>query len=83
MPANAQVGMKFQEEYAPGTAEDQGEIVGIDATDTVNGRTYKNVVRLLETDKLTSGQGHGDTKLFAPNVGPIRDETLLLVSYVP
>jgi hypothetical protein len=79
MPANPQVGQKFQEEFAPGVAEDEGEIVGIDSTDTINGVTYSNVIRMLEGDDLSSGQGHTDTKLFAPNVGAIRDETLLLV----
>lgn len=80
MPANPQVGQKFDQEFAPGTAEDEGEIVGIDSTDTVNGKTYSNVVRMLEGDDLASGQGHDDTKLFAPGVGPIRDEALLLTS---
>jgi len=83
MPAHPQVGMKFLEEFAPGTAEDEGEIVGIDSRDTVNGKAYSNVVRMLEGDDLSTGKGHTDTKLFAPNVGAIRDETLLLVSFTP
>lgn len=83
MPARPQVGQKFQQEFAPGVAEDEGQIVGIDSSDTVNGTTYHNVVRMLEGDDLASGQGHTDTKLFAPNVGAIRDEALLLVSFTP
>ena len=74
------VGQKFEQELAPGVAEDEGEIVGIDASDTVPAGTFHNVVRMLEGDDLASGQGHDDAKLFAPGVGPIRDEALLLLS---
>ena len=81
MPGNPFVGARYFEEIAPGVAEDQGEIVGVDETVTVPVGTFEHVVATVGTSNLDPSAL--DEKYYAPGVGNIVDEVLELVEITP
>ncbi len=71
LPAAPQVGQAFQQEVAPGVAEDEAEIAAIGETVEVPLGTYSDTVRLLEHNPLDGGTS---TKIYARDVGLLRDD---------
>lgn len=78
MPASPQEGMTFQQEMAPGVAEDQATILRTGRTVTVPAGTFENAIVVRDFNPLDGTRG---TKVYAPNVGLVRDGPLDLISY--
>jgi hypothetical protein len=76
MPAAPKPGMKFQQEVAPGIAEDEAKIVGSGPV-TVPAGTFHDTIRLREFNPLDGGKGY---KAYTRGVGLIVDDKLVLVS---
>lgn len=74
MPADPRPGMKYQNEVAPGVAEDEAKIVGIGPVRVPAGR-FANTIRIREFDPLTAEK---DRKVHAAGVGIIVDGVLSL-----
>lgn len=75
MPANPQPGMKYQNEIAPGVAEDEAQIVGFGPRVVPFGR-FTETIRIREHDPLDGGT---EFKVHAFSTGIIVDGTLELV----
>lgn len=82
MPANPISGARFQQELAPGVAEDRSEVLGIEDSFEVPAGTFENVLHTLDTNPLDE-ESEGDSKRYAPGVGLIQDEVQELVEIVP
>lgn len=78
MPASPEPGMTFQQELAPGVAEDQATIVRIGKTVTVPAGTFENTLLVRDFNPLDGSRG---TKIYAPDVGLINDGPLDLIRY--
>jgi hypothetical protein len=78
MPADPRVGMTFQMEGAPGVAADAGEIVARGVRVRVRAGTFKNTVRIRESNPLDRSVGF---KVFARSVGIVVDGPVSLVRY--
>jgi hypothetical protein len=78
MPADPQVGMTYQQESAPGIAEDQATIVSAGKTVTVPAGTFNDTIRVRDFNPLDGSRGF---KVYALDVGIIVDGPLSLVSY--
>lgn len=77
MPGQPLLGARYYQEFAPDAAMDRAEVVALDATlDTPAGR-FARCLRTLETSPLEPGAR--EYKLYAPGVGLVQDEDLLLV----
>jgi hypothetical protein len=74
MPADPKPGTKYQNEVAPGIAEDEAKIVGIGPL-TVPFGGFSNTIRIREFDPLTAEKDH---KVYAAGIGVIIDGTLSL-----
>jgi hypothetical protein len=79
MPASPEEGMTFQQEIAPGVAEDQATIVRTGRTVTVPVDTFENTIQVRDFNPLDGSRG---TKVYAPGVGLISDDSLDLIRYV-
>lgn len=79
MPASPQVGQAFQQEIAPGIAEDQSRIDALGERMVVPGGTFDDTVTMLDRDPLSGGE---DTKVYARGVGLIVDEAAQMTSFV-
>jgi hypothetical protein len=79
MPASPQVGQAFQQEIAPGIAEDQSRIDALGERTVVPGGTFEDTVTMLDRDPLSGGE---DTKVYARGVGLIVDEAAQMTSFV-
>jgi hypothetical protein len=77
MPANPQPGMTFQQEIAPGVAEDTATILRF-TTVTVPAGTFTNALLVRDFNPLDGSRG---TKVYAPGIGLVVDGPLELVSY--
>jgi hypothetical protein len=75
MPADPKPGMKYQNEIAPGIAEDEATIVGQGPWTVPFGR-FTETIRIRELDPLTGAKDH---KIHAAGVGIIADGILELV----
>jgi hypothetical protein len=78
MPADPQVAMTFQQEAAPGTAEDTTTITSAGRTVKTPAGTFTDTIRVRDFNPL---DGTKDTKSYARNIGLIQDGPLLLLSY--
>jgi hypothetical protein len=78
MPAHPRVGMTFHMEGAPGIAEDEGTIVDKGVRVRVPAGTFKNTIRIRETNPLSDDVSF---KVFARGVGIVIDGPLSLVRY--
>jgi hypothetical protein len=79
MPAVPTVNMTFQQEFAPGVAEDQAKIVGSGPV-TVAAGTFSDTIRVQELNPIDADKGD---KVYARDVGLIMDGTLGLVRCAP
>lgn len=78
MPADPQEGMTFQQEVAPGVAEDTATIVAIGRAVSTTAGTFTDTLRVRDFNPLDGSRG---TKYYARNVGLIQDGPLLLLSH--
>jgi hypothetical protein len=78
MPADPEVGMTFQQEVAPGVAEDTATILSEDRTVTTPADTFTDTIGVRDFNPL---DGTRSTKAYASGVGLIQDDKLLLLSY--
>jgi hypothetical protein len=78
MPGTVLLGARHYQEIAP-NAKDRAEIVADDVTMKTPAGTFKNCLRVEETSGLDPGEK--SYKTYAPGVGLIQDEDLLLTEY--
>lgn len=82
MPADPQVGQEFEQEKAPGVAEDRSKIVALDLTVETAAGSFEGCVR---TEDYAPLDDVTEFKLYCPDVGLVREEfesgSLDLVSY--
>ena len=79
MPAAPAVGMVFQQEVAPGVAEDRAEIEALGESTQVPAGTFTDTLRTTECTPLESNSN--ETKMYARGVGPIQDASLQLTDF--
>jgi hypothetical protein len=77
MPAEPQPGMTFQQEIAPGVAEDTATILRF-GTVRVPAGTFTNAITVRDFNPLDGSRG---TKVYAPGVGLVDDDGLQLIRY--
>jgi hypothetical protein len=77
MPASPQPGMTFQQEVAPGVAEDQATVKHTGRTTLPDG-TVANTITVQDFNPLDGSRG---TKVYAEDVGLIQDGPLRLISF--
>lgn len=75
--ASPRPGKRYFQEIAPGVAMDRVEVVSIDERVETPAGVFDHCVHLKETTPLEKGESH---KWYAPGVGMVRDDDLLLVS---
>jgi hypothetical protein len=78
MPANPQPGMTFQQEVAPGVAEDEATIVRTGTATLPDGRVV-NTITVRDFNPLDGSRG---TKVYGQGVGLIEDGPLRLLSII-
>jgi len=78
MPGTPEVGTSFQQEVAPGVAEDASTIIAIGQPFTVPAGSFDDTLETRDVNPLGGGV---DPKRYARGVGLIVDETLTLVSF--
>jgi hypothetical protein len=70
MPVDPKPGPAFYQEFRPGVAEDKGEVLGIHETVRTKSTTYRNVVRIRDTNPLDPTLVQN--KWYAPGVGVVK-----------
>jgi hypothetical protein len=80
MPADPQVGQAFQQEIAPGIAEDQAKVVALGEVTDVPAGTYEDTATLLDRNPLDGSQ---DEKVYASGVGLIVDGPTRMTEFTP
>jgi hypothetical protein len=80
MPAEPAAGMTFQQESAPGVAEDEATITRLGQVVTVPAGTFTDTLRTRDFNPLDGSRG---VKFYASGVGLIVDGPLDLVSVSP
>ena len=78
MPGTILLGARHYQEIAP-NAMDRAEIISDDVTMTTPAGTFRNCLRVEETSGLDPDEKY--FKTYAPGVGLIQDEDLLLIRY--
>lgn len=79
MSGNPVVGMKYFQELAPGVAMDRAEIISLSETLETSAGTFKSCLKTKESTSLNLSEI--EYKRYAPGIGLIQDENLLLTSY--
>lgn len=79
MPGLVLIGARYYNEIAPGLAMDRAEIVSVDETLKTPAGTFTNCLKIEETTPLEKGVR--EYKMYAPGIGLIKDENLLLTEY--
>ena len=79
MPGTYEIGYKYYQEIAPGKAMDRAEIMSVSETFKTPAGNYTNVLKTKETTPLEPKEK--EYKHYAPGIGLIQDEHLLLVKY--
>jgi hypothetical protein len=80
MPGTFLLGSRYQQEVAPGIAEDRGENVAMGLDVDVEAGHFSRCVQVLDTDPLDPGSS-GDLKTYCPGVGLTIDEDLELTEF--
>lgn len=80
MPSSPQIGEAFQQEIAPGIAEDQAKVVATGEKTVVPAGTFDDTVTMLDRNPL---DGSEDTKVYARGIGLIVDETVRMTEFIP
>ena len=88
MLAEPRVGDGYQQEFLPGVAEDQAEVLEIDGTVDLDLESYADVVVTADTTPLEPELE--EHKFYAPDIGLVAEETVrggdervVLTSYTP
>lgn len=76
MPGRITLGDRFCQELAPKQAMDRAEVVAIAEPVVTPAGTYANCVHFKETSAIESGPG--DHKWYAPGIGLVKDNRLVL-----
>ena len=71
MPADPQVGDEFEQERAPGVAEDQSTIIAVDESVETPAESFSGCVKTEDFDPIGGGK---ETKFYCPEVGLVREE---------
>ncbi|MGI8787167.1 MAG: hypothetical protein ACR2HG_05325 [Pyrinomonadaceae bacterium] len=79
MPGLALLGARYYQELAPNRAMDRAEIISLSETKTTPAGAFTNCLKTEETTPLEPREK--EYKLYAPGVGLIQDEDLLLTKY--
>lgn len=77
MPGRPAVGQSYNQERAPGVAQDHAEVLSTTESLTVPAGSFSDVLKTRETTPLEPGVE--EFKWYAPNVGLIKDGVLELV----
>ncbi len=76
MPGECLIGAAYYQEYAPKKAMDRARIQEVGATIKTPAGEFSNCLKVWEENPL---DGDSETKTFAPGIGLVQDEGLLLV----
>ena len=79
MPGTPKVAMRYYQELAPGVAMDRAEIVSLDETCKTPAGTFSKCMKVKESSGIDFFAK--EYKYYAPGIGLVRDEDLLLVKY--
>lgn len=79
MPGLALLGARYYQELAPGVAMDRAEIISISETKQTPAGTFAKCLKTEESSPLE--RGTKEFKYYAPGIGLIQDEDLLLTKY--
>jgi hypothetical protein len=79
MPGNPRLGMQYYQEIAPGVAMDRAEIVSLDETLTTPAGSFSKSLKTREGTALNPAER--EFKTYAPGIGLIQDQNLLLAEY--
>jgi hypothetical protein len=79
MPGGPAIGMKYYQEVAPGKAMDRAKVVSLDETLRTPAGIFRDCLKTQETTPLNSLEN--EYKTYAPDIGLIQDEKLLLTNY--
>lgn len=72
MPANPRVGMVFEQERAPGIAEDRSTVLAVNETVTVPAGTFNGCIKTEDENPL---DGLVENKWYCPGAGFVREAT--------
>ena len=72
MPTDPKVGDEFEQERAPGIAEDRSKVVAIDEIVETPAGSFSGCIKTEDLDPLS---GHKETKFYCPEVGLVREES--------
>lgn len=78
MPGDLEVEQTFQQEVAPGVAEDQTKLVALGEITEVPAGTFEDTATFLDRNPL---DGTEDRKVYARDIGLIVDEAAVLTDY--
>ncbi len=79
MPGLILLGARYYQEIAPGAAMDRAEIISAGETKTTPAGTFSNCLKTEETSAIEKGEK--EYKFYAPGIGLIQEEDLLLTKY--
>ena len=79
MPGTPQPKMRYYQEIAPGVAMDRAEVVSLDETCETPAGTFSGCLKVKESTLLNILEV--EYKYYAPDIGLIQDEDLVLTSY--
>ena len=79
MPGLAFLGARYYQEIAPGIAMDRAEIVSTSETVQTMAGKFNNCLKTVETTPIEAKEL--EYKLYAPGIGLIKDEDMILVKY--
>lgn len=79
MPGLVMLGARYYQEIAPGVAMDRAEIVSTSETLTTPAGKFVNCLKTLESTPVEPKEK--EYKLYAPGIGLIKDEEMLLVKH--
>jgi hypothetical protein len=71
MPASPDPGQKFEQERAPGIAEDRSTIIALDQTVTTDAGSFDGCIKTEDVAPLDDVREH---KFYCPDVGLVREE---------
>jgi len=79
MPGKPEVGMKYYQEFAPDIAMDRAEVINLDEVLDTPAGTFTDCLKTKEGTALNKKER--EFKTYAPGIGLIQDQSLLLINY--
>jgi hypothetical protein len=79
MPGTPSVGMRYYQEIAPGVAMDRAEVISVVETARTPAGNFTGVLKTRESTALDDDEI--EHKLYAPGIGLIRDQEMILTKY--